>query len=372
MTDLTVFIDFKSPYAYLAIPHVRSLAEELGTKVNWEPFVLDIPSYLGSARLGKDGKVAQQQRSASQWSGVKYAYYDCRRYANLSGTTIRGTEKIWDTNLAAVGMLWAKAQGDAILQAYLDAIYIPFWKRELDVEDLAVIEHVLSNSGASIQGFREFATGEGHLENQALQERAFDSGIFGVPTFELGGEQFFGREHLPRIRWLLTGKEGPPPDIAYELPAAARVEPAGTRQLTVALEPSAPESYLALEAIFRLVEDLDIDVRWHRLPASKQAVGEEDKDDNSRSARHKRYRANTVATNRARYFPPELSESEILEATETRLIDRGIDLASGEMLQDMTSRGFLGTPQFKLGEETFIGRQHLPLIRARFEAMNDV
>jgi hypothetical protein len=30
----------------------------------------------------------------------------------------------------------------------------------------------------------------------------------------IDGELFFGREHLPRIRWMLTGRVGAPPDIA--------------------------------------------------------------------------------------------------------------------------------------------------------------
>ena len=102
---LTVYIDFKSPYAYLAVEPTRRLAEELGITIDWQPFVLDIPSYLGSAKLDTSGKVAEASRSQDQWSGVKYAYYDCRRYANLRGMTIRGTVKIWDTNLAATGML---------------------------------------------------------------------------------------------------------------------------------------------------------------------------------------------------------------------------------------------------------------------------
>ena len=109
-SPLTVFIDFKSPYAYLAVEPTRRLARELDVGIDWLPFVLDIPSYLGSARLDGSGEVAEQSRSANQWSKVKYAYYDCRRYANLRGLTIRGTEKIWDTNLAAIGMLWASGR----------------------------------------------------------------------------------------------------------------------------------------------------------------------------------------------------------------------------------------------------------------------
>jgi len=92
-----VYLDFKSPYAYLAVEPTRELERELSITFDWRPFVLDIPSYLGSARLNKVGEVVDQKRSAEQRSGVKYAYYDCRRYARLRDMTIRGTVKIWGT-----------------------------------------------------------------------------------------------------------------------------------------------------------------------------------------------------------------------------------------------------------------------------------
>ncbi len=371
MTDVSVYIDFKSPYAYLAIPHARRLGKELGVQLNWQPFVLDIPSYLGSARLGSGGQVVQQKRSKTQWSGIKYAYYDCRRYANLHNITLRGTEKIWDTNLAAIGMLWAKAQGDDILQSYLDAVYVPFWKRELDVEDFAVIERVLGEIGAELPGFKQYANGEGATENGALQLATFDSGIFGVPTFEVNGERFFGREHLPRIRWLLAGKTGDPPDIAYELLPHSRVEPATSRELTIAIDPSAPESYLTLEAIFQLMDDFDISVTWHRLPQSKRPVSPEN-EDCSRGGRHRRFRTEAHALDTARYLTPGLQLDDITAMVEQRLSERGATMTSGDVLQDMGARGFLGTPQFQLGDETFVGRQHLPLIRARLEALQNV
>ncbi|MEQ8991391.1 MAG: DsbA family protein, partial [Pseudomonadales bacterium] len=198
---LIVYLDFKSPYAYLAWEPARQMARDLGIAVDWRPFVLDIPSYLGSARLDERGKVAAQRRSAEQWSGVKYAYFDCRRYANLRGLTVRGTVKIWNTDLAALGMLWARAQGDGVLEAYVDAVYPPFWRRELDVEDPAEIARLLQAAGASLQGFDAFCRGPGQAANAALQQSAFEAGIFGVPTFVVGGEVFFGREHLPRLRW---------------------------------------------------------------------------------------------------------------------------------------------------------------------------
>ncbi len=209
---LVVYIDLKSPYAYLAIDPTRAMARSVGVAIDWRPFTLDIPSYLGSAKLDDKGKVATSQRSEQQWSGVRYAYMDARRYANLTGKIIRGTVKIWDSSLAGISMLWAKRSGR--LEDYLDEAYPRFWRRELDIEDVGVIEGVLADAGVRTDGFRAYAVGPGRAEHDELNEAAFAAGVFGVPTYLVGGEMWFGREHLPRVAWLLSGREGPPPDVA--------------------------------------------------------------------------------------------------------------------------------------------------------------
>ncbi len=65
---------------------------------------------------------------------------DCRREANRRGLILRGTQKIWDSSIAAIGLLWAKRQGEAILRGYTDRTFERFWRRELNIEDAAVVE----------------------------------------------------------------------------------------------------------------------------------------------------------------------------------------------------------------------------------------
>jgi 2-hydroxychromene-2-carboxylate isomerase len=211
---LAVYIDLKSPYAYLAIDPTRAMAAGLGVAIDWRPFTLDIPSYLGSAKLDGKGKVASSQRSTEQWSGVRYAYMDARRYANLTGKTVRGTVKIWDSSLAGIAMLWARRQGPAVFDLFLDALYPPFWRRELDIEVPDVFEPILREAGAEVEGFRAYAEGPGRAEHDALNAAAFDAGVFGVPTYLVGDEMWFGREHLPRVEWLLAGRRGEAPGVA--------------------------------------------------------------------------------------------------------------------------------------------------------------
>ena len=211
---LAVYIDPKSPYAYLAIDPTRAMAAASGVAIDWRPFTLDIPSYLGSAKLDRKGKVASSNRSAQQWSGVRYAYMDARRYANLTGKTVRGTEKIWDSSLAGIGMLWAKRQGRDVLDRFLDEAYLRFWRRDLDIEDVAVVESVLHHIDAEVDGFRAYGGGPGRALHDELNRAAFDAGVFGVPTYLVGDEMWFGREHLPRVAWLLGDRAGESPGVA--------------------------------------------------------------------------------------------------------------------------------------------------------------
>jgi 2-hydroxychromene-2-carboxylate isomerase len=218
---LIVYVDYKSPYAFIAKDPTYALAAELGVAIDWRPLTLDIPSYLGSARLDSNGRVVESRRTASQWSAVKYAYMDARRYASLRGLTLRGTTKIWDSALAGMGMLWAKAMGDQALRRYHDLVFERFWKRELDIEDATVIAAVLEESGVDAGGFADSTRGEARAQYEEMQQLIFDAGIFGVPGYVVEGEYYFGREHLPRLRWILDGRRGPAPDIAYESPAAS-------------------------------------------------------------------------------------------------------------------------------------------------------
>lgn len=200
---LKLYIDYKSPYAYLAKDPAYALAAETGVEIDWLPYVLDIPAYLGSAKVDGSGTVLEQSRNAHQWRRVKYSYMDVRREANRVGLTIRGTQKIWDSALAGIGLLWAKRHG--AFRGYNDEVFARFWKRELDIESVDALKDVLARAGADVTGFDAYAGGEGRRELAAVQAAAESQGVFGVPSFLFpDGALYWGREHFPRIREMLA------------------------------------------------------------------------------------------------------------------------------------------------------------------------
>ena len=49
MTTKTIelYIDYKSPYAYLAVAPAWELERDFDVKLDWMPYTLDIPDFLG-------------------------------------------------------------------------------------------------------------------------------------------------------------------------------------------------------------------------------------------------------------------------------------------------------------------------------------
>ncbi|MGR8919292.1 MAG: DsbA family protein [Gammaproteobacteria bacterium] len=189
------YFDYKSPYAYLAQAPTKALAAD--ATVEWRPYTLDIPAYLGSAEVGPDGKVLSESRNAHQWRRVKYAYMDCRREARRVGLTVRGPRKIFDSTIAHVGFLYAADHGDPM--PYHDAVFERFWRRELDIEDPAVVAAVLAECGVDAGGFPAWLDGAGRAALEAIQTDAEARGVFGVPSYLVGEELFWGLERLERV-----------------------------------------------------------------------------------------------------------------------------------------------------------------------------
>lgn len=186
---LTVYFDYKSPYAYLAKDDARALASEFGLRLDWLPFTLVIPDYLG----------AVETRNAHQWRRVKYSYMDARRIANERGLIVYGPQKIFNSQTSHIGALFAQDQG--VFDAYHDEVFERFFKRDLDIEDIAAITTVLRNAGApKAADFGAFLTGEGAQRYTQTLRDAEAMGVFGVPTFVVGEELFWGGDRVEMTR----------------------------------------------------------------------------------------------------------------------------------------------------------------------------
>ncbi|MGE3773456.1 MAG: DsbA family protein [Gammaproteobacteria bacterium] len=192
------YFDYKSPYAWLAQLANDTLERELGITVTRVPYTLDIPAYLGAAELDAQGEDVIGTRNAHQWRRVRYSYMDCRREANRRGLVLRGPRRIFDSRLAHAGFLYAANAG--VWRAYHDEVYVRFWRRELDLEDGAALAELLTRAGADGRAFAGWFEAIGRTRLAALQAAAEARGVFGVPSWLVDGELYWGAERIERVR----------------------------------------------------------------------------------------------------------------------------------------------------------------------------
>ncbi len=70
---------------------------------------------------------------------------------------------------------------------------------------------VIDAVGVDAGGFEAWSAERGPATVAALEEELRDRGMGGAPCYWIDGELFLGRQHLPMIRWILGGREGPGP-----------------------------------------------------------------------------------------------------------------------------------------------------------------
>jgi 2-hydroxychromene-2-carboxylate isomerase len=191
--NVTFWIDYVSPYAFVAKAGAYDLEKEYDLVLEWRPYTLDIASFQGSVA----------ERDPHHWRRVRYAYMDARRFANKQGLTLMGPKKIFYARAINAGMLYAQKHG--VFAAYNDRAFDLFWRRAIDPESVEAVEALLVEAGAP-PGFAAFLAGDGGTEHDRLRAEAEASGVFGVPTFVFDGELFWGGDRIGLLRERLDEK----------------------------------------------------------------------------------------------------------------------------------------------------------------------
>ena len=191
--EVTVWIDYVSPYAFVAKAWAYDLEKDYDLVLTWRPYTLDVVSFMGKV----------DERDPHHWRRVRYAYMDARRYANKQGLTLMGPKKMYYARPANAAMLYAQKHG--VFRPYNDLAFDRFWRRAFDPENVAEVEALLSESGAP-PGFAAFLEGEGGTRHDRLREEAEAAGVFGVPTFVFDGELFWGGDRIGILRERLDEK----------------------------------------------------------------------------------------------------------------------------------------------------------------------
>ncbi|HWJ40089.1 MAG TPA: DsbA family protein, partial [Candidatus Limnocylindrales bacterium] len=88
------------------------------------------------------------------------------------------------------------------------AIMRAYWERDEDISDRDVLASVANGAGFDGSALREIADAPPARDAlAALTENAVARGVFGLPTFFVGDEMFWGKDRLDFVERLLKRPE---------------------------------------------------------------------------------------------------------------------------------------------------------------------
>lgn len=204
VASLLAYIDFKSANCRLALGPTLALADEVGAAVDWRPLHLK-PRRSKAAPAASRSVLHVRVRA-------EYRRREQALYARNQGIELIHPPPELDCFAANAGLLWMRRQGAAAGQcrAYVTQVFTQAWAGRMDLADPDAIAAAIAAAGGE-GGFDAYLAGPAQAELAAIAAEARALGANDTPAFAVGGELYIGRQHLPVIRWWLTGQVGEPP-----------------------------------------------------------------------------------------------------------------------------------------------------------------
>ena len=202
MANIEFIIDVVSPNAYLAWHGMKPLLQRTGATLALTPVFLG-----GMHRL--TGNAPPMIRDAQVKGKNEYAMLEMQRFIRDHGLSRFTMNPHFPMNtLGAQRALLVAAQSGKD-QPLAEALLNATWERELDVSDQDTLAAVIAEAGldaaAIAEGSQRPEVKQKLIENT---EQAVARGVFGVPTFFVGKEMFFGKERLDQIERELSRRRG--------------------------------------------------------------------------------------------------------------------------------------------------------------------
>ena len=190
MKFLTVFIDFKSAAAYLAMDATLKLIQAGDVQVIWKPYEVRAQAIADKKQIETVTESHLRVRATQ------------RQQTHLKYAAIQGKTIIFQKEPKGSGAaLTALAQFDGDPVEYIRAAFLAYWQDGLDLDDPETVKAILNQCGVDSNSIAFDQKGKDLLVAQQIE--AEEQGVFDTPMYVVGSERFLGREQLPWIEALL-------------------------------------------------------------------------------------------------------------------------------------------------------------------------
>jgi 2-hydroxychromene-2-carboxylate isomerase len=199
-TTLEFIFDFASPNAYLAYRALPPILQRTGATLFLTPCLL-------GGIFKSTGNQAPMLAFANVKGKIDYDMLEMRRFIARHNLTKFRMNPHFPINSLLL-MRAMIAAGAAAQQTYVEAVLAAMWEEGQAMGDQAVVAQVLRAAGLDAE--KILAGAQTDSVKQALAgntEAAVARGVFGIPTFFVGTEMFFGKERLGQVEEYLGNHE---------------------------------------------------------------------------------------------------------------------------------------------------------------------
>ena len=190
---LELIFDFGSPNAYLCMKALPELLDRTGADLTITPCLL-------GGIFKATGNKAPMVQYADAPAKLAYENLEMRRFIERHGLTKFRINPHFPVNTLTIMRGAIVAEDEGVLDDYVDAVNRAMWEEGLKMDDPEVIAAYLSANG--FDGPALLArTQEPAIKAKLAQntEAAVARGAFGIPTFFVRDEMFFGKDRLTQV-----------------------------------------------------------------------------------------------------------------------------------------------------------------------------
>lgn len=195
---LEFLFDFGSPNAYLSWRALPPILARTGAVVKVTPVLLGGLFKLTSNR-------SPMEAFAEVKGKLAYENLETRRFVARHGLTAFQMNPHFPVNTLLImrGLVAARRAG--VETPYIEVVLVAMWEQGRKMDDPAVVAEVLTAAGLDAQGLLE-ATQDPAVKAELMAgtEAAAARGAFGIPTFFVGQEMFFGKDRLGQVEEALA------------------------------------------------------------------------------------------------------------------------------------------------------------------------
>ena len=197
--DLEFWFEFGSTYSHLAAARIVGLAAAAGVPVVWEPFLLG-PIF---AEQGWDDSPfnVYPAKGRYMWRDIERL---CAKYSIPFAKPSRFPR---NGLLAARVACLAKAASEPWLPDFVRAVFRANFAEDREIGEAAEVRSILDSLGQpGGRLIQQAQASENKLRLREQTRRAGEHGIFGAPSFVVGGELFWGNDRLEdALAWAGSG-----------------------------------------------------------------------------------------------------------------------------------------------------------------------